>query len=42
MTAWINDFDHLTFLERQVENKVKKNDLIIFLSTGGKCKEKSL
>ncbi len=35
MTAWINDFDHLTFLERQVENKVKKNDIIIFLSTGG-------
>ena len=35
MTAWINDFDHLTFLERQVENKVRKNDIIIFLSTGG-------
>jgi len=35
MTAWINDFDHLTFLERQVKNKLKKNDLIIFLSTGG-------
>lgn len=35
MTAWINDFDHVTFLERQVENKVKKNDLVILLSTGG-------
>ena len=35
LTAWSNDFDYGTFLERQINNQGKKNDLLIILSTSG-------
>jgi D-sedoheptulose 7-phosphate isomerase len=35
LTAWSNDFNFNTFLERQINNQGQKNDLLIILSTSG-------
>jgi D-sedoheptulose 7-phosphate isomerase len=40
LTAWSNDFDYGTFLERQINNQGKKNDLLIILSTSGGSEKK--
>lgn len=35
LTAWSNDFDYTTFLERQIDALGKKNDILFLISTGG-------
>ena len=35
MTAWSNDFDYNSFIQRQVEANGKKGDILFLLSTGG-------
>jgi D-sedoheptulose 7-phosphate isomerase len=35
LTAWSNDFNFNSFLERQVEAFGKKNDILFLISTGG-------
>jgi D-sedoheptulose 7-phosphate isomerase len=35
LTAWSNDFEFNSFLERQVEAFGKKNDILFLISTGG-------
>ena len=41
LTAWSNDFDYKTYLEREVETMCKKDDMIILISTsGGNTKSK--
>jgi D-sedoheptulose 7-phosphate isomerase len=35
LTAWSNDFDYNSFLERQIKALGRKNDILFLISTGG-------
>ena len=40
ITAWSNDFDFISFYERQIQAIGRRGDLLVLFSTSGGCLEK--